>query len=273
MTDAHDPHAPAASPGPVLAFDRVVFRRGPSTVLDGVSLTVGRGETVALVGRSGSGKTTLLRLANALLLPNEGEVRVEDRPTTSWDPISLRRRTGYMLQEGGLFPHFTVARNIGLLPALEGWPKGRIAERVSALLDLVGLPASLADRLPAQLSGGQRQRVGVARALAIEPPLLLCDEPFGALDPLTRATLQRELVALQRSLSERGTPTSVLLVTHDLREALVVGDRVALLDGGRIEVLATPAEFLRTTHPLARTFLDTLDATPKRAFTRAGAAP
>jgi osmoprotectant transport system ATP-binding protein len=249
---------------PLLEFDGVVFRRGQVTVLDGVALTLARGENLALLGRSGSGKTTLLRLANALLLPTEGEVRVEGRTTASWDPIQLRRRTGSVLQEGGLFPHFTVARNIGLLPSLERWPAARVAARVTELMQLVGLPPALADRFPAQLSGGQRQRVGVARALALEPPLLLCDEPFGALDPLTRATLQREFVALQRSLAERGRPTSILLVTHDLREALVIGDRVALLEGGRAQVVATPGEFLRSTHPLAQAFVDALDAPSRR---------
>jgi len=244
---------------PVLELDRVVFRRGTTTILDGVSLAIERGENVALLGRSGSGKTTILRLASALLHPTSGEVRVEGKATPSWDTVRLRRRTGTMLQEGGLFPHFSVARNIGLLPSLEGWARERIAARVTELMTLVGLPAELAHRLPAQLSGGQRQRVGVARALALEPPLLLCDEPFGALDPLTRAAMQRELLALHTTLGERGTPTSVLLVTHDLREALVVGDRIALLDEGRLAVLATPEEFRRSTHPLARAFLDTLD--------------
>jgi osmoprotectant transport system ATP-binding protein len=245
---------------PVLEVEGVVFRRGSTTVLDGISFALGRGENLALLGRSGSGKTTLLRLANALLMPTEGEVRVEGRSTTSWDPIRLRRRTGTMLQEGGLFPHFTVARNIGLLPSLEGWEDDRIATRVAELMDLVGLPAALADRLPSQLSGGQRQRVGVARALAIEPPLLLCDEPFGALDPLTRAAVQRELIALQRTLSARGAPTSVLLVTHDLREAMVIGDRIALLDQGRLVVLASPEEFVESDQPVARAFLETLEA-------------
>jgi osmoprotectant transport system ATP-binding protein len=250
---------------PVLELDHVVFRRATTTILDDVSLTLGRGENLALLGRSGSGKTTLLRLANALLLPSDGEVRVEGLSTRSWDPIRLRRRTGAMLQEGGLFPHFDVARNIGLLPSLEGWDAGRIRTRVAELMDLVGLPAALAGRLPGELSGGQRQRVGVARALAIEPPLLLCDEPFGALDPLTRTTMQRELRTLQQTLARRGAPTSVLLVTHDLREALVVGDRVALLDRGNLAVLATPHEFRESQHPLARAFLETLDTTPALA--------
>ncbi len=261
VNSAGSEHAGGHAKGPVLELDRVVFRRDPVTILDGVSLAVEPGENVALLGRSGSGKTTALRLANALLLPSGGDVRVEGRSTRTWDPIQLRRRIGYVLQEGGLFPHFTVARNIGLLPSLEGWSAERIAARAAELMALVGLPAALSGRLPAHLSGGQRQRVGVARALATRPGLLLCDEPFGALDPLTRTTLQRELLALQRTLADQGEPASVLLVTHDLREALVIGDRVALLDEGRLAVLATPSEFLRSTHPLARAFLETLETT------------
>jgi len=166
---------------------------GGRTLLDGLSLAVHEGETVALIGRSGSGKTTALKLVNALLLPSAGEVRVAGRATTAWDPIRLRRQTGYVIQEIGLFPHLTVARNVGLVPELERWPAERIAARVDELLDLVGLPPiEYARRYPHELSGGQRQRVGVARALAADPPLVLLDEPFGALDPLTRAELLRK---------------------------------------------------------------------------------
>ena len=238
---------------PVLELDQVVFRRDEATILDGVSLALAPGETVALLGRSGGGKSTLLQLANALLWPAAGEVRVEGKSTLAWDAFALRRRTGFVLQEGGLFPHFTVARNIGLVPSLEGWAADRIQARVAELLALVALDPALASRFPAQLSGGQRQRVGVARALAADPPLLLCDEPFGALDPLTRAALQQEFVRLQRSLGK-----SALFVTHDLREALVVADRIALLDAGRLAVLATPRDFLQATHPLAVAFRDAL---------------
>jgi osmoprotectant transport system ATP-binding protein len=252
--------APAAAP--VLELDAVVFRRGVATIVDAVTLRVAPGETVALLGRSGGGKTTLLKLANGLLTPHGGAVRVEGTPTTAWDPIRLRRRTGYVMQDGGLFPHFTVARNIGLVPTLEGWAPERIAARVRALMELVGLPSELSGRLPAELSGGQRQRVGVARALAVEPPLLLCDEPFGALDPLTRATLQRELVALRRALADRGTPTCALFVTHDLREAMIVADRIALLDGGRLALVATPDGMLASEHPLARAYRETLAGAP-----------
>jgi len=242
-----------STPAPVLEVDGVVFRRGDTTILDGISLTIGRGETLVLLGRSGGGKSTLLKLANALLRPDAGEVRVEGVATTAWDPIRLRRRTGYVLQDAGLFPHFTVARNVGLVPSLEGWPAEKIAARTKELLDLVGLPPDVAERLPAALSGGQRQRVGVARALAADPPLLLCDEPFGALDPLTRASMQREFVRLQRSLGK-----SALFVTHDLREAMLVGTHIALLDEGRIVAHDTPQGFLRATHPLARAFHETL---------------
>jgi osmoprotectant transport system ATP-binding protein len=238
---------------PALELDQVVYRRGTATILDGVSLALERGETVALLGRSGSGKSTLLQLINALLWPSAGEVRVEGRPTREWDPIQLRRRIGFVLQEGGLFPHFTVARNVALVPTLERWPEDRVRARVDELLALVGLEAEIAGRFPAQLSGGQRQRVGVARALAADPPLLLCDEPFGALDPLTRAALQREFVRLRRSLRK-----SALFVTHDLREALVVADRIALLDQGRLVVLDTPAGFLSAAHPLAAAYRDSL---------------
>jgi osmoprotectant transport system ATP-binding protein len=247
---------------PLLELDRVVFRRGAATLLDGVTLEVAHGETVALLGRSGGGKTTLLKLTSGLLAPAGGAVRVEGKPTSEWDPIALRRRTGYVMQEGGLFPHFTVARNIGLVPSLEGWERERIEARVAALMELVGLPSSLAGRLPAELSGGQRQRVGFARALAVEPPLLLCDEPFGALDPLTRATLQRELVALRRTLAGRGTPVGSLFVTHDLREAMVVADRIALLDEGRLVLVETPSGMLASEHPLARAYRDTLAGSP-----------
>lgn len=238
---------------PILELEQVVFRRGAATVLDGVSLQLRAGETVALLGRSGGGKSTLLQLVSALLWPSAGVVRVAGQSTRDWDVIRLRRRTGYVLQEGGLFPHFTVARNIALVPSLERWAPERMQARVAELMALVGLEPGLADRFPAQLSGGQRQRVGVARALAADPPLLLCDEPFGALDPLTRAALQREFVRLQRSLGK-----SALFVTHDLREALVVADRIALLDEGRLAVLDTPAGFLSAAHPLAQAYRDSL---------------
>src|SRR5262245_37648832 len=225
---------------------------GGRTLLDGLSLAVDAGETLALIGRSGSGKTTALKMVNALLLPTGGEVRVDGRATTAWDPIRLRRRTGYVIQEVGLFPHLTIARNVGLVPELEKWPAARIAGRVHELLGLVGLPAAeYAGRYPHQLSGGQRQRVGVARALAADPPLLLLDEPFGALDPITRAELQREFRALQTRLGK-----TALFVTHDMHEAARVGDRLALLGGGRLIATGTPTELAASTDRAVRAFLD-----------------
>jgi osmoprotectant transport system ATP-binding protein len=225
---------------------------GGRTLLDRLSLAVHEGETVALIGRSGSGKTTALKLVNALLLPTAGEVRVAGRPTTAWDPIRLRRQTGYVIQDIGLFPHLTVARNVGLVPELERWPAKRIAARVDELLDLVGLPPiEYARRYPHELSGGQRQRVGVARALAADPPLVLLDEPFGALDPITRAELQREFRALQARLRK-----TAVFVTHDMREAGIVADRIALVDAGRLVALGTLAELRAAPDPTVRAFLE-----------------
>ena len=184
-----------------------------NTIIPDLNLTVERGETVVLLGESGCGKTTTLKLINRLLTPSAGKVLVEGKPTTAWDPIELRRRTGYVIQEGGLFPHFTIARNVGLVPGLLGWDKTRTDERVREMLSLVGLdPDNFAARYPRELSGGQRQRVGVARALAADPPLLLLDEPFGALDPITRASLQREFATLTKRLDK-----TAVLVTHDVR--------------------------------------------------------
>src|SRR5262249_35423584 len=185
------------------------------TIVEDISLDVARGETLILLGRSGSGKTTLLRLINNLLVPTSGQVIVEGKPTSDWDPIHLRRGIGYVIQDAGLFPHFTVAQNVALVPTLEGWDSARIAARISEMLSLVGLePGEFAQRRPHELSGGQRQRVGVARALAADPPILLMDEPFGALDPVTRAELQREFSDLSRRLGK-----TIVFVTHDVREA------------------------------------------------------
>jgi osmoprotectant transport system ATP-binding protein len=221
------------------------------TILEGVTLEVAEGETLALIGRSGSGKTTALRLVNALLLPTAGAVRVGGRATVDWDPIRLRRRTGYVIQDIGLLPHLTVADNAGIVLDLEGWDDARRGARVEEMLALVGLPgAEYGARYPHQLSGGQRQRVGVARALAADPPLLLLDEPFGALDPITRRELQDAFRALQQQLRK-----TAIFVTHDLREAARVADRWALLADGRLLAAGTPAELEDAADPAVQEFL------------------
>ena len=227
---------------------------GSAPIIDHLNLSVASGETIVLLGESGCGKTTTLRLVNRLLTPTSGEVVVEGKATTEWDAIRLRRRTGYVIQEAGLFPHFTVAENVSLVPSLEQWDGERTRERVEELLSLVGLePARFADRYPRELSGGQRQRVGVARALAADPPLLLMDEPFGALDPLTRASLQKEFADLKSRLGK-----TVIFVTHDVREALLIGSRIALMAAGRILVTETPEGFRQSTNEYARAYLETV---------------
>ena len=215
------------------------------SILGPVTLSVIRGETLVLLGKSGSGKTTALRLINALLLPTGGDIIVSGRNTREWDPVRLRRGIGYVIQEVGLIPHMTVERNVGLVPRLEGWSRERIHRRVAELLALVGLPAEeFAGRLPHELSGGQRQRVGVARALAADPPILLCDEPFGALDPLMRSELQTEFGALARRLAK-----TVVFVTHDVREAMVLGTRIAMLEGGEVRFIGTVLAFRSSPDP------------------------
>ncbi len=224
-------------------------------IVSSVSLTISRGETLVLLGRSGSGKTTLLKLINRMLLPSQGQIIVEGRATSDYDPILLRRGIGYVIQEAGLFPHFTIAENIGLVPSLEKWDPARVAARVEELMLVVGLdPAEFSTRRPRELSGGQRQRVGVARALAADPPILLMDEPFGALDPVTRAELQREFSALARRLNK-----TIVFVTHDIREALLLGQRIALLEAGRLVALGPPQDFVRLEHPEVRKFCACLD--------------
>jgi osmoprotectant transport system ATP-binding protein len=236
-----------------------------SLIVSDLNLTVRRGETLVLLGESGCGKTTTLRLVNRLLLPTSGEVRVEGQRTSEWDAIQLRRRTGYVIQEAGLFPHFTVERNVALVPTLENWETERVRERVRELLQLVGLkPDLFASRFPRELSGGQRQRVGVARALAAEPQLLLMDEPFGALDPLTRAALQKEFAELSQRLNK-----TVIFVTHDVREALMLATRIGLMHEGRLVLLETPENFLRSDEEHARAYIETLRLDPRvsEAFT------
>jgi osmoprotectant transport system ATP-binding protein len=214
------------------------------TLVDRASFRVEAGETLVLLGRSGSGKTTLLKLINRLLEPAAGEVRLQGQPTSAIDPTRLRRRIGYVIQEVGLFPHLTVERNVGLVLRLEGWSDERIAGRAADLLGMVGLDAAhYARRYPHELSGGERQRVGVARALAADPPLLLLDEPFGALDPITRAGMQREFRDLEGRLGK-----GVVFVTHDLREALLLATRIALLERGRLVFEGSPAEFQISDH-------------------------
>ncbi|MDX6497999.1 MAG: osmoprotectant transport system ATP-binding protein [Blastocatellia bacterium] len=240
---------------PLVEFREVSFAvNGSRPIIDRLSLRVEQGETLVLLGESGCGKTTTLRLVNRLLTPTSGNVLVEGKATTEWDVIRLRRRTGYVIQEAGLFPHFTVEQNVALVPHLEDWDESRVSQRVDELLSVVGLEANkFADRYPRELSGGQRQRVGVARALAADPPLLLMDEPFGALDPLTRSSLQKEFSELKSSLGK-----TVIFVTHDVREALMLGSRIALMDAGRIVLLETPAGFLSSKNELAQSYLETL---------------
>jgi osmoprotectant transport system ATP-binding protein len=232
---------------------RGVEYRVPSgqVLLSDLNLVVRRGETLMLLGRSGSGKTTCLKLINRLLVPSAGELLVENRSGNDWDPIRLRRGIGYAIQDVGLFPHYTVWENVALVPKLEKWDQQRIAARVEEVLQMVGLPSrDFATRYPNQLSGGQRQRVGLARALAAEPPILLMDEPFGALDPITRAEIQLEFKKLQEKLAK-----TIVFVTHDVGEALMLGDRIALMDSGRLRSIHTPREFLQSPEPTVQDYV------------------
>jgi osmoprotectant transport system ATP-binding protein len=248
---------------PAIEFAGVTFARpGGRPVLEHFDLAVAPGDVLALVGRSGAGKSTLLKLVNRLLLPDSGVVRVEGRDTRSWAPIALRRHVGYVLQDVGLFPHMTVADNIGVVPRLEGWTRDRVNRRVSELLDLIGLAQDFASRWPDELSGGQRQRVGVARALAVDPPILLMDEPFGALDPLTRAELHGEFRRIQERLRK-----TVIIVTHDMGEAFALADRVGVLDDGQLVACDRADALAATRDPRVRRLLDAVPVVPGRPVT------
>jgi osmoprotectant transport system ATP-binding protein len=240
-----------------IQFDHASFHLNERALVQDLVLSVKQGELLVLLGRSGSGKTTTLKLINRLLLPTSGNVRVNGRQTSEWDPIQLRRSIGYVIQDGGLFPHFTVERNIALVPRIENWPPARIEARVRELLSKVGLSEDLLSRYPNQLSGGQRQRVGVARALAADPPILILDEAFGALDPITRSEMQKEFRELQQRMQK-----AVIFVTHDLREALLLADRVALMEAGRLVVDLPVAEFSRSEDPLVRAYMEAFSGLP-----------
>jgi osmoprotectant transport system ATP-binding protein len=238
----------------LVEFRNLTYQIGNREILRGIDFSVEENETVVLLGRSGSGKTTLLKMVNRLLEPSGGEVRFAGKRVADQDAIRLRRRIGYVIQESGLFPHENVAQNVGLVPGLEGWPEEKIQARVTELLEAVGLPAQVyAARYPRQLSGGEKQRVGIARALAADPPLLLLDEPFAALDPVTRFGMQQHFAELRQAFGK-----TALFVTHDIREALMLGTRIALLKDGRLEVLARADEFLQAQSPEALAFLSTL---------------
>ncbi len=237
-----------------LSFHDVAYAVREKNILKGITFELNRGETLILLGRSGSGKTTALRLINRMLERSSGSIQIDGQDINDTDPIELRRRIGYVIQDFGLLPHWTVEQNVALVPKLIGWPQEKQRQRARELLTLVGLdPEELGSRLPRHLSGGQRQRVAVGRALAVEPVLMLFDEPFGALDPVTRHEMQQQFLKIR----DRYNGASVF-VTHDLAEALAIGTRIAVLDGGTLEGLFTPKEFLRAKTPVARAFLQTL---------------
>jgi len=241
----------------------VSYQRENRRILDTVSFEVEQGETMVLLGRSGSGKTTALRLINRMLEPSSGAVLLAGRNVAEMDAIALRRKTGYVIQEMGLLPHWTVEQNVGLVPRLLEWPLEKQRERARELLQQVGLEGDeLAQRKPHQLSGGQRQRVAVARALAAEPDLLLFDEPFGALDPITRREMQHQLADLSKRYH-----TTVVFVTHDVTEALILASRIGVLGNGRLECVVSPDEFMRVHTPVAAAFRDTLPAAMRTART------
>jgi osmoprotectant transport system ATP-binding protein len=262
MTHAGGPRFPASGSCdrvaiviPAISLRGVhVTRGGAGPVLNGLDLDIAPGETVALVGRSGTGKSTMLKVINGLIVPERGDVIVEGRATRDWNPFDLRRRIGYVLQEIGLFPHMTVRDNVAVVPRLLGWEASRIARRIDEMLELVGLtPATYRDRPSLDLSGGQRQRVGVARALAADPPILLMDEPFGALDPVTRAELHREFRRIQSQVGK-----TVVIVTHDMAEAFALATRVGVLDAGVIARIDTPKALAQSDDARVRRLLEPL---------------
>lgn len=241
---------------PIIKLQNVAYEIDGTRILDNIDLEIFAGEVLVLLGESGCGKTTTLKLINRLIEPTSGEVLIEGKAAGAWDPIELRRHIGYVLQEGGLFPHFTVAENVALVLTLQDRGEPQKRERTSEMLDLIGLdPSKFASRFPHELSGGQRQRVGVARALAADPGLLLLDEPFGALDAITRTNLQKEFARIVRELGK-----TAVFVTHDLHEAMLLGSRIALMDKGRIVLLDTPENFAKADLPLARAYLETVSA-------------
>jgi osmoprotectant transport system ATP-binding protein len=243
-----------------IEFEGVSYRASERELLRDVSFSVAAGETLMLLGRSGSGKTTLLKLINRLLVPERGRVMVSGRATVGWDVIALRRGIGYAIQNVGLFPHYTVEQNVGLLLRLEGKPEATVRARVEEVLRLAGLEAGeYGRRYPAQLSGGEQHRVGIARALAADPPVLLMDEPFGALDPLTRTQLQFDFHQLAKRLGK-----TVVFVTHDLNEALRLADRIAFLHEGTLRALLAPEEFMQSSEASVREYLDAFQAGQQR---------
>ncbi len=239
---------------PILDIRGVSYQVGGREILRNVELRVEQGETIVLLGRSGSGKTTLLRMINRLIEPTSGTIALDAKPLREWDPIRLRRGIGYVIQDGGLFPHRTVQQNIALVPRLEQWPPDRIDARVVELMNIMGLPSEkYAARYPRQLSGGEKQRVGIARALAADPRLLLLDEPFAALDPITRFELQQHFLRLRAELGK-----TAIFVTHDVREALMMASRIAVLHRGSLETVLPASDFRRASTPEAGAFLATL---------------
>ena len=237
---------------PIVELRNVGYSIDGNKILEDLTLQIAQGEILILLGESGCGKTTTLKLINRLIEPTEGEILVEGKSNSAWNVIELRRHIGYVLQEAGLFPHFTVGENVSLVLKLKGWSEEKKRDRTDKMLEMVGLdPKKFADRFPHELSGGQRQRVGVARALAADPAILLLDEPFGALDPITRSEMQKEFRSLQKRLGK-----TMVFVTHDVREAFVLGDRIGLMKDGRLLALVPASEFQKLEHPEAKAFAE-----------------